>query len=78
MRYLLFTLTLTLVSLAPASASPYRIPEPDFQVCTSGAVFDELSERLADGTLNTEADLLASLNFVQDCEQLRRRKSPLP
>ncbi len=73
MRFFLLALLCSTFTVS-AYAVPYQIPDPTPGVCTNDGIFDELSEKLGDGTLHTEDDLLASLDFVQECEAFRYKK----
>ncbi len=75
MAYLIPALA-ALLAAFDVCAVPYRIPSPSQEVCTNDAVFDELSQKLGDGTLHSEEDLLASLDFVEKCETYRYQKKP--
>ena len=73
MRFFLIALLCSTFTLS-AYAVPYQIPEPTPSLFTNYGIFDELSEKLGDGTLHTEDDLLSSLDFVQECEAFRYQR----
>lgn len=55
---------------ASASAVPYAIPSPTAESCRNDQVLQELTDNISNGTLKGEQNLLASMNFVQSCQDI--------
>ncbi len=53
-----------------AYAAPYSIPEPTLKACSDDRVLQELTDNISNGTLSGEDNLMASLNFVQSCQDM--------
>ena len=62
----LLTMSLTL----PALAAPYAIPQPTLKSCSDDRILQELTDNISNGTLSGEENLMASLNFVQSCQDM--------
>lgn len=60
----------TLLLSGASFAVPYAIPQPSAAACRNDAVLQELTDNISNGTLKGEQNLLASMNFVQSCQDL--------
>lgn len=62
-------------SAVQVQAAPFVIPQPSLQVCRNDNIMQQLTDSISSGALRGDDNLLASLNFVQDCQDLLHSQS---